>query len=799
VQPPHAGYERGAEVTSLIGADSETCPIRHKATAPRPICFSGSDGTLVGNGDPEFWDWVEHVLRGESTWHNACFDLSVIATHAPSPHFTTLICDGLEEGRIHCTKVREKLLVLGTHGNLRMRPLPNGQWLPIAYALNDLSRRYLKKDRSDQKGEMPAHSWDPDLDEADQDPRGDAWRFNYDALDGWKAVEYPAEARAYAVEDAYDTREIFLLFQPIVEALHVGVEFYLYLVSSRGIAIDLKEVQRLREWVAQDLSDEALPLLVASGVMRPSQPARPHAGGHKQHVEGCKRKGCLCPAIMVAPEKSSIDTKQLHGLIESVCRSHNLPVVRTETQNHAADCPYKKQVVHGKCGCPYRVSAAKAVIEELAPYNETLGQYQTRQSLIVVQDREIPRMSASPVHPHYDGVKESFRTSCSATKLYPSGNVQNVDPRARGCYVPSKAVLEELDEVTKLLQGEDWEDYLGLVPQVLCSVDYGAMELVTLAQAIYTLFGSSTLRDQLNAGIDPHAYLGAQIQFAIRSDFRAHVQALGDTSKDGIYKAFVALKAQKKGSDLRKFYDHGRKLAKPTGLGYAGGLGPDTFLVYAKGNYKIHVTRDEAVLFREVWYDTYPEMKPHFDYFQRHQKDTENARIEVVDGQEVIRTQFWYATPLGAIRRGCSFTKGINGIALQSPGAELAKCGIMRAYRATIDPSLKSILYGVCRMLAFIHDENLSEIDYHDRQLAHAVAQEKARLMVEGGQMVVPDVLLKAEPCFMIRWNKSAEPRFCKNKLLAPWVPPVKKDEGPKDDRVPADLTAAFSGLLVPA
>ena len=117
-------------------------------------------------------------------------------------------------------------------------------------------------------------------------------------------------------------------------------------------------------------------------------------------------------------------------------------------------------------------------------------------------------------------------------------------------------------------------------------------------------------------------------------------------------------------------------------------------------------------------------------------------------------------------RNGATYCAAANGKALQTPAAEGAKFATFNLVRACKDKSLGSILYGV-RPLAFIHDEILSEFEEDDRMYERAT--EKARIMVDSMKIVCPDVPIKAEPCFMYRWNKAAEPVFDDAGNLTVW------------------------------
>jgi hypothetical protein len=790
----------------IFGADTETFPIRHKQTAPRLVCVSGSErngdgynSMVLGNGDKDQKAFVEHLLVSETTWHNASFDTTVLAWNFPD--FIPLICAALEEGRIHCTKVREKLSVLSETGNLKFKIFPNGQAMPRKYDLASCVKYHLGKDRSAEKADLPAHKpSEEDYDdeaEKDEDPRGDAWRLNFDAFDGWRADEYPAPARRYVEEDAEDTlgvyecqqerlernyRNMGLVWRPEVEALHVCAGFYLYAVSSLGVKIDLERVAKFKVALENDLSDDSMAILIAAGVLRPSQPARPYQRvahvpdclkdedcqcpgsptGAREHVVDCakRKKGkewlCGCPLKMKAAEKSSLNTKLLHALITEVCTKHEKPLKLTETG---------------------RVSASKEVMEDLAPLHGVLHKYQDRQSIKGLLEREVPRMSADPVHPNYNEIVASFRTSCGATKLYPSGNFQNVDPRARACYPAEDGT---------------W----------ILSVDVNSMELVTLGQTVYDLFGSSTHRDMLNNGMDLHAFMAAQLSFRLKPKFAQFCQDHGFQTYEDRYECFQLLRngdeegtkaaetyglvyvdpeEAKKGeqASVKGWCKEERTFAKPVNLGLPGGLGPDTFVVYALANYGLKVDRETAVAARDTWHEVHPDMKPFFEDLTRNFRDPGNSREETIKatGEVKVVPRYWYVTRLGALRRGVKFTEGVNGRALQSPGAELAKMGWVRICRSAFDHTQGSILFDNCRPMGFVHDEALLYVSNADHVLADNIAKETQRLMVEGGKFAVPDVDLKAGACFQLVWDKFAEPYFNEQGLLSPheWRPKKTK------------------------
>lgn len=754
---------------SVTALDFETQPIEAMNIAPPWVCGSFYDGDgLEVRGNHPADDLYGRVLgllvdptRRIVTHNGAAYDLNVIARNAPE--LVPLIFDALAAGRIHDTKIREKMIVIGDQGNMRLRRVPKG-WAPILYDLASLEQVYLSvKNRKEEKAGKA----------------GDTWRLNFYQLDGLQAKDYPPDAWAYAAEDAKNTAQVFWAqetkFQLLginpraVEALHVASAFCLYAMSARGLRIDPVAVGRLRDKLEVDLGNDSpqISLLIGGGIIKEALPERPQVSRRYAHTPACKRKeegtcycpvisetvvlahtdtcqrkgGCSCPPKMLPPERSSKCIKNLHALIEEVCEEHDLKVELTE------------ETEKGGGG---NVKADAEVMDNLKGLHPMIDAYSWRQNLIGLQDREVPRMTIpldkpQVVHPHYDELKVTGRTSCSASELYPSGNIQNVDPRVRECYIPRDGRL-------------------------LLSVDYSGMELVTLAQTVFNLLGHSSLRDQINQGIEPHAFLGAQIAHAQHQGFRDACNRAGLNTREKVYYAFLSMKASTDAEE-RKFFKTYRTLAKPVGLGYPGGLGPKTFVALCKAQYGEELAKlgvpspdmEQAVFLRDLWLDVYPEMRRFFEIVKG-RRDSANDQI-VLDKktkQPKKNSKYWYISPLGMRRNGCSFTEAANGVALQTPGAELAKMGMIAVCRAAMDSSQGSILFGFYWALAFIHDEVLGEI--LDCPQMHEVAMEVGRLMVEGGQRVVPDVKLTANCAVMRRWRKDADPVFV-NGRLAVWEP----------------------------
>ena len=157
----------------------------------------------------------------------------------------------------------------------------------------------------------------------------------------------------------------------------------------------------------------------------------------------------------------------------------------------------------------------------------------------------IRKLSGSRVHPRYDLLKNTGRTGCS------SPNIQQL-PRD--------------GDIRSMFKAEEGH--------TLLITDYSAIELCTLSQHVYTMFGSSVMRDKINEGADLHKYY-ASVLFGIPED------------------------------QVQKWQ---RQAAKAANFGFPGGLGTETFIEFAKG-YDLNINEDEAQRMKDIWFEAFPEMK----------------------------------------------------------------------------------------------------------------------------------------------------------------------------------------------
>jgi hypothetical protein len=162
------------------------------------------------------------------------------------------------------------------------------------------------------------------------------------------------------------------------------------------------------------------------------------------------------------------------------------------------------------------------------------------------------------LHASYQPLKRTGRTSCRQP------NIQNMPREAwlRGLFVPRPG-------------------------HKLAIVDYSAIELVTLAAVCLDRYGESVLAEQITAGRDPHAYTAALVQEVDYFDF---LKWKTDPARKEEFKTL-------------------RQAAKAVNFGVPGGLGAVKLAAYARANYGVTLTPDQAKTLREkLVTGVYPEL-----------------------------------------------------------------------------------------------------------------------------------------------------------------------------------------------
>lgn len=166
----------------------------------------------------------------------------------------------------------------------------------------------------------------------------------------------------------------------------------------------------------------------------------------------------------------------------------------------------------------------------------------------------VANISARRVHPRYNLLMNTGRTSCTGSKEG-ACNIQQLprEGKIRGMFVPKEG-------------------------HSFIITDYSAIELSALAQVTYRQFGESKMRDLINSGRDLHKYAASQIYKIPEHEV--------DKSQ--------------------------RLLAKILNFGLGANMSHNTFVEYAKG-YGVKLTSDEAYKLKNAWVKIFPEMKKYWD------------------------------------------------------------------------------------------------------------------------------------------------------------------------------------------
>jgi DNA polymerase I-like protein with 3'-5' exonuclease and polymerase domains len=332
-----------------------------------------------------------------------------------------------------------------------------------------------------------------------------------------------------------------------------------------------------------------------------------------------------------------------------------------------------------------RVKLDKDTLEQLG--DELLAHYATFSGLkkkIGTDIKLLRKGVETPIQPRFFALVSSGRTSCGDKEDV--GNVQNL-PRKKGvreCFVPRDG-------------------------NVFAAADFDGFELRTGAQCCLNLVGHSALAEALNAGKDPHLIV----------------------AKDILAIPYEEALSRKKEPDV----DDARQTGKVANFGFPGGLGFIRLVIFARKQYNVILTEDEAKELKRNWLRLYPEWEDYFSY------------ISKLVGSPGNRIEHLFS---GRFRGDMTYTEACNTF-FQGLAADAAKAaGFLISKACYVDTH--SPLYG-CRPVNFIHDEFIVEAP---EDTAAEAAEELARLMVVGASPYLPDVPPKAEALLMRRWSKSA-------------------------------------------
>ncbi len=326
----------------------------------------------------------------------------------------------------------------------------------------------------------------------------------------------------------------------------------------------------------------------------------------------------------------------------------------------------------------------------------------------------------------------------------------------------------------------------------LSSVDLAGIEFCTFGQVALWICGFSDIVDAINAGMDPHCALAAEVCGLTYEETYRRYKAGDKQFKDYRQASKWGNYGFGGGMGTEKFVITNRKAPAmftpaPDGTRYKGvrfclllpiiggkvaeRCGAEMITEY-KGRSTVPVCKacvEAGEIIKSAWKKRWRETQKYFDVIG---ELVESPNLIYAKNGELIGGRGQIIHFVSRVKRGdISFTQAANSFfsALAAYGAKRA---LWRASKeAHIDR--QSPLFG-SRMIAFIHDELVHE---HARRMAAKAAGRVGEIMRAELQDVCEDVKIGAEPALMRRVYKGAEPVFAPDGTLIPWEPRLDENE----------------------
>jgi len=617
----------------IVGLDTETSLISESEPVPRLVSVQICRGATVdvhAAHESDLPSIVAAAFGGGVALLNAPFDVFVLLRWCPSLYATIAAAYSAE--RVHAIDLREKLIDISEGLHHRRG----------GYGLAAVAQRRAG---------------------IELDKSADTWRLRYGELLGLEVSDWPEDARRYARDDAsatlavYHAQERYAAGAPGPDG-HVTVAYpgpdgwdvahrlcvpllanapaqacaqlALYAQTLHGMHTDQPRVRALGQWYETEL-DALTRRVLDSGLAR--------VGGTKK-----------------AP-KVVRDTKRASAMLVAHAEEHG---IKLEYTTRGAS-----------------LSEDSLTSADLPP-GHPLYDYRLLGATQALRAKTMPSLYHPIVRTRYDACVETGRTSSSAPgDMWVGTNLQNMakacacagqcsstvpgDSRAcvgspRECLIPPPpgAGLGHLDGYMPGAPAPHGYRY--------AISDFSGAELVTLAQIQIDLFGRSALGDALRSGVDVHAQLGADLLKIPRAAFtKSHPE-----------------------------YKRGRTLAKPVNFGFPGGLGAQSFCAFARTQYGVELTEDEARQCKKIWLSTWPEMELYLDHIAGLEGSA--GLIDLVQPRS------------GRIRGRCGYTEACNSL-FQGLASDAAKLSLWWLWLAQHDSA--SPLHR-CPQVLFVHDEHVT-------------------------------------------------------------------------------------------
>ena len=716
--------------------DCETFLIKQGVRTPKLVCASwkvkgelAQMATRAGALDA----FEEIISNKRKLFVAANFGFDAGVCLAARPDLLPIFFEALADGRVSDIQIRQALIDIreGLYGLDRTQPSPHSErgYAPLKgrYRVEYLAKLYRQLDLSKDKN-------DPD-----------SPRLRYCEMDGLPLEAYPENFKTYSLGDADHESDIWLDQEAYCEETgnhnldreddEVRAVWALNLMSIWGLRTDEEYVRKLAEQIEQEHEESRLKLLRA-GLLK---------------IQTCKRKKRddgtgWDEEVADQIQQAHLDyVASLHGgteLPEWVGPFERAHAKGKKLRFATNTAELKRRVEVAYRGQPPLTDGGGVKTDRDTLFessDEILELFGDSTNVEKLRGTYLPFLyqgAESQINSEFNGVVESLRTSAY------DPNVQNLPSRGRYSIRPA------------FVAPPGW---------AYVSVDYSALEMVTLAECNYQLFGYSKMMDAINAGKDLHCMLGGGITGESYETFLAAVNA-----KD-------------------KKYKNVRQGAKAGNFGFGGFMGAPKFVLAKRKDWSPEfpdglrfcellgrlpkcgqagvvmehqgrpcppvcpVCLEIASNIRKVYFETWEEMNDFQRYVQRATRAEGHATL-IIPGTTVERGK-------------CAYSAFANGHfqGLAAVGAKRALWDV--AQECYVDR--KSPLFG-CRPVVFVHDEIIIEAPL-DR--LHESAYRLRDVMVNAMQQVTPHVKVSAEPAAAVRWYKEMDKRFDAAGRLIPWEP----------------------------
>lgn len=666
----------------LIAFDTETYLIGSRDKAPKPVCCTWYEGVgspfITRPDDAATWALLndpERIFCGQ----NIAYDFLVMMRW--HPQFIPAIVRAYDESRIIDLSIRAGLLHLAMHGSAGYNPTTT---------LADLAQKYLGKDLSASK------------------QGDDIWRLKFGTLDGVPFNQWPPEAIGYALDDARHTYDVCMQLgdpykiYPTEEAQNQSA-LVLGAIGAWGFKVNQEIRGKLKEVICKQISDLDEKTKHLGWTGKGSQArlgAVVTAAWREKQLKVLSQYAAMTGVYVDVPRlRERLNVPDMRMALSAWGETGTLPPdVPIQFQQGRDVIAWLKEVIEILPIVPMTkkgISAAEEYLEEIADEmprgRDAQGNefgygraYVDLKHKIKMHSTYIEPYHEDTIHPRFVPMVATGRTGCREP------NLQNI-PRK------DKTRPEEAFRTM----------FMARPGRILGTVDYSQLELCTLAATIRTFYPQiqCTLGDAIDANVDAHCHTGGLVA--------------------GL--SYEQMLAGKKAKD-QVILDH-RQGAKAANFGLPGGLGANTFVSYAKNNYNVTLTLDQARRIISAWRQAWPEMNVYL-------KDAGNI---IANGGGGRATAF---TINGFTKANCFYTELAN-FRFQSLAAEGAKRALWAIYRECLlgwywKYSNRGVGYGSdlrdgaladSKLVNFVHDEIVAEHIDGDAGKKAMARQEK--LMVD--------------------------------------------------------------------